>query len=142
MLRSHGIVVATVLPLLAIALLACGNTNPNTYRALISVSVSPEIADAQNYPNGQVVFTATGTFNVSPLTGPVPSTVPYNGQFGVANPVKPVPITIATIVATGPSSATVECAAGATGTVSVFDSALANNGTSTTVSGQGQLTCP
>src|SRR5256885_16817039 len=122
MLRILRLMIATTLPVLVIALLSCGNTNPNSYRALIAVSVSPEIADAQTYPNGQVVFTATGTFNVSPLTGPVPSTTPYNGQFGVANP---VPITIATIVSTGPSSVTVECEAGACRTVTAFDIAFA-----------------
>ena len=139
MLRNWRLTAAIILPVLAGALLSCGNTNSNTYRALIAVSIAPEIADAQSYPNGQVVFTATGTFNVSPLTGPVPSTKPYNAQFGVANP---VPNTIATIVSTGPSSVTVECAAGASGTVTVFDSASANNGTSTLVTGQSLLTCP
>ncbi len=69
----------------------------------------------------------------------MPASAPYGGQFEVDNPAT---TTIATIVATGDSSVTVECVAGATGTVSVVDSASANNGTMTLISGQGQLTCP
>ena len=47
---------------------ACGNQ-----RTLQSVSVMPAVANAQNFPNGQVSFTATGTFSKPPspqqLTG-------------------------------------------------------------------------
>jgi hypothetical protein len=137
--HRHPVLLSLVLTLSALALVSCSSTNPNTDRALISITVAPETADAQNYPNGQVVFTATGVFNTSPLTGPVISGPPYSGQFTVDNPAQ---TTIATIVATGTSSVTVQCAAGASGTVGVVISAFANNGTSTTVSASGQLTCP
>jgi len=39
----------------------CGSS-----RTLQSVSVMPAVADAQNFPNGQVNFTATGTFSKPP----------------------------------------------------------------------------
>ncbi len=119
--------------------LSCATSNPNLARVLTSISVTPEFADAQSYPEGQVVFTATGTYSLAPLTGPVTSAAPYSGQFEVANPLN---TTIATIIATGNGTATVQCAAGVSGTVSVAASAYANNGTTTLVSGNAQLTCP
>src|SRR5713226_1094460 len=39
--------------------LGCGNSK------LTSVTISPATADAQNFPGGQVQFTATGTFSGS-----------------------------------------------------------------------------
>jgi hypothetical protein len=47
--------------LVAFFLLACGGSS----RQLQSLSISPATADAQNFPNGQVQFTAMGTFNGS-----------------------------------------------------------------------------
>ncbi len=60
-----------LLPLLSFVLLlfvslemmACGSG-----RRLQSISVSPAVADGQDFPNGLVQFTATGTFNMSPTT--------------------------------------------------------------------------
>jgi hypothetical protein len=46
---------------LLIITLACGSS-----RTLQSVSVMPAVANAQNFPNGQVSFTATGTFSKPP----------------------------------------------------------------------------
>ena len=43
--------------------LACGSS-----RKLESITVSPASADAQNYPNGEVPFVATGHYNSSPTT--------------------------------------------------------------------------
>ena len=52
----------------AIALLSCGSSS----NKLQSVTITPATADARNYPNGQVQFTATGTSSngrqVKPLT--------------------------------------------------------------------------
>jgi hypothetical protein len=58
------------LAILVVALtvtLSCGNS----LRELVAMNLSPSVADAQNYPNGQVQFTASGTYNLYPLTGPV-----------------------------------------------------------------------
>ena len=53
---------------LLVVTLACGSS-----RTLQSVSVMPAAANAQNFPSGQVSFTATGTFSKPPspqkLTG-------------------------------------------------------------------------
>lgn len=131
--------VVALLFLLA-ALPSCGNSgNPNASRILTSISVTPATADAQTYTNGQVMFTATGTFNLPPLTGPLTFATPYAGQFVVVNPTN---MTIANVVATGNSTITVQCVSGVAGNVLVTASANANNGTSTIVAGNAQLTCP
>ena len=141
MTYRKALISATVLTLLASLLIACASSNPNNFRYLISIAVTPTTADAQTFPNGQVQFTATGTFNQPPITGPVSSAAPYSGQFSVINPVTP-PATIATIVSTGTGTATVQCVTGASGTVPISITASANNGTSTVVSGGARLTCP
>ena len=46
---------------LTLATLGCGSG-----RKLQTVSLSPPTADAKNFPNGQVPFTATGTFSQPP----------------------------------------------------------------------------
>lgn len=120
---------------------SCSSNNPNLGRVLFSISVTPATADAKNFPNGQVIFTASGMFSLSPSPAPLTFTAPYAGQFGVANPTNP-PATIATVVSTGNSTVTVQCAAGASGTVPVVASASANNGTDTVITGSGELTCP
>lgn len=141
MFRRHPFLAAPGLALLAIAMTSCGTTTiPNAGRVLLSISVTPATADAQTFQNGQVVFTATGTFSVAPSPALVTFAIPYTGGFTVAlNSSNQV---IATIVATGTGTATVQCAAGMSGTVEVGATASANNGTSTTVSGAAQITCP
>jgi len=52
-----------VLFLIALFLLACGSS-----RQLQSLSINPATADAQTYPNGQVQFTAMGTYTGSSQT--------------------------------------------------------------------------
>lgn len=120
---------------------SCSSSNPNIGRVLYSISVTPATADAQNFPNGQVTFTASGSYSLAPSPAPLTLTAPYAGEFVVANPTNP-PATIATVVTTGNSTLTVECAPGATGTVAVVASASANNDTTTVITGSAQLTCP
>jgi hypothetical protein len=119
---------------------SCGSPSiPNAGRVLLSIVVTPAAADAQQF-GGQVVFTATGTFSVAPSPAPVTFALPYTGGFAVApNSSNQV---IARIVSTGTGTATVQCEAGMSGTVEVGATALANNGTSTIVSGAAQITCP
>src|SRR5262252_11046555 len=71
---------------LSIFLMSCDSVNPNSGRVLTAINVTPTSADASQFPNGQVTFTATGQFSLPPLTGPVTFTAPYSGQFTVANP--------------------------------------------------------
>jgi hypothetical protein len=51
-----------------LALLGCGSG-----RQLQSISVSPATADAKNFPNGQVPFTAAGTYSEPPSPSPLTS---------------------------------------------------------------------
>jgi len=139
-MHNRYLLAALFVILSAVFLISCGSTNPNNGRVLTSISVTPPTADGQSSPNG-VVFTATGTFSLPPLSAPLTFTIPYTGQFVVDNPTNP-PMTIATVISSGMGTVTVQCAAGATGTVSVTATASANNAMSTVVSGSGQLTCP
>jgi len=132
---------ALVIALFAAALTSCATNPPDPGRVLLAITVTPATADAATYPNGQVTFTAAGTFSVAPTPAPLPSTAPYSGQFFVANPTNP-PMAIATIIATGNSTATVQCSPGVSGIVQVVASGSANNSTSTVITGSAQLTCP
>ena len=127
------------LAVLSVAAISCATSNPNTFRVLTSIKVTPNQADASTFPNGQVTFAATGQFNIPPLSGPVSSAAPYNGQFFVDNPSNQ---TVANIISTGTGTITVQCVAGVSATVGVVAAASANNGTATTVTGQSALTCP
>jgi len=119
--------------------MSCASVNPNSGRVLTAINVTPTTADASQFPNGQVTFTATGQFSLPPLSGPVTFTAPYTGQFIVANPTNQ---TIANIVSTGTGTVTVQCVAGASASVDVVATAAANNGTQTTVTAQARLGCP
>jgi hypothetical protein len=118
--------------------ISCSSGNPNIGRVLTSVTVTPATADGESSPEG-VVFTATGTFSLPPFSAPLTFAAPYGGTFTVDSPSG---TTIANIVSTGTGTITVQCVSGASGTVFVSASALANNGTATLVSASGQLTCP
>jgi hypothetical protein len=51
----------------AAATLSCGSGS-NASRQLQSITLIPASADAQDYPNGQVQFTATGYYDAAPMT--------------------------------------------------------------------------
>ena len=129
MLLRHWLLASCVLILLAAGLISCGSSNQSIGRVLTSIVVTPQTADAESSPIGQVVFTATGTFSLPP----------YSGQFVVNNPTN---ATIATVVSNGTGTVTVQCAPTASGSVYVTATASANNGSTLVVSGSGQLTCP
>ena len=140
MFRRHPLLAALGPVLLAIAMTSCGSPSiPNAGRVLLAITVTPAAADAQQF-GGQVVFTANGTFSVAPSPAPVTFVAPYTGGFAVAP--NSSNQAIATIVATGSGTATVQCLASMSGTVEVGATASANNGTSITVSGIAQITCP
>ena len=139
-LLCHRSPAALGLILLAAVVVSCGTSDPNSNRILISIAVTPPTADAQNFSNGQVVFTTNGTFSLQPSPAPVPSTTPYSSQFTVSN--SATNQVIATIVNSGSGTATVQCVSGMSGTVTVGATASANNGLATTVSGIAQITCP
>jgi len=68
MTRCISIPVTLSVFLAAILTSGCGSS-----RQLQSVNLSPTAADAQNYPNGQVSFKATGTFSQPPSPSPLTS---------------------------------------------------------------------
>ena len=89
-----------VLPFVFLSL-NCGSSTPRT---LQSVSAAPAVADAMNFPNGQVQFVVTGTYNKPPLT------------------VTPQPVTtwqIFPVLATITQSGVATCVPGQSGTAQV-----------------------
>jgi hypothetical protein len=138
MIRQDGVPLATLLLasiLVTFQTTGCGTSNPN--RALQSISVAPATADAQSFPNGQVQFTATGTFSRPPSPAPVPFVAPYSGSW----------LTSDTTVATISQSGVAQCRMGASGTVTVTAIASANSCPnmgcmSIAVSGTAKLACP
>lgn len=141
LMNARSFLLLALSALVAGLISSCSSGDPNGGRILYSITVTPATADAQSFSNGQVVFTASGMYSVPPSPGPLTFTAPYAGQFIVANPTNP-PSTIATVVSTGNSTVTVQCAAGASGTVPVVASAASNNLSGTVVTGSAQLTCP
>jgi hypothetical protein len=124
---------------LALETLGCGSSYVNSNRVLQSMVITPANADAKNFPNGQVQFTATGTFSKPPSPARVTFQPPYTGTWalmgaGAAN--------IATISQAGLA----QCIPGATGAVTVSAVASANSATgpamSVAVTGSTTLTCP
>lgn len=61
---KFGTCVLLLSSLAAFAAAGCGSGG----RHLQSMTVSPSTADAQTFSNGQVQFTATGHFNMTPMT--------------------------------------------------------------------------
>ncbi len=117
---------------------SCGSS-----RELNSISVSPATADAQKFPNGQVQFTATGTFNMAPTTvTPLSVTWCPQATCGVGTPAN-VGITI-------DGNGLGQCEPTFSGTVTIVAEAPRNpgamimpmSGMNGMVSGTAQITCP
>lgn len=128
--------------------LACGSSPK-----LQSITVSPASADAQNYPNGEVPFVATGHYNSSPTT-----VTPLQANWGAAlfqnENGTMVPTNEAVSVDT---NGVAQCGANASGTYSIAASvqlpysgpalpcpppAYSNEASCPSVVGTAQLTCP
>ncbi|MBZ5599574.1 MAG: hypothetical protein LAN83_14785 [Acidobacteriia bacterium] len=120
--------------------LSCGSMN-NNQRLLQSIMVTPAAADAQNFPNGQVPFTATGNYSAPPTPASVFVATwcvhDSNGCMG------------GTPGATVDANGLAQCDSGFIGTVEI--AAIASNGagapvrmgdTGAAVAGTAQLTCP
>ena len=137
MSQSRIAAIALVAAALVLATMGCGTSSSN--RVLQSIAVTPATADAQDFANGQVQFTATGTFSKPPSPSAVTFAAPYSGQWFV-DPA------IATLVGTGTGTATFQCVAGASGTTTVRATASVNSARggemSISVTGTAMLTCP
>lgn len=146
-MKYSGLLSFFFLVVIAIAItLACGSSAApprNTTGILESVSVNPATADAQNYPNGEVPFIATGYYSTppSPVT---PLTATWGACYEGSSTSE---VSVST-------KGLAQCAGGSVGTFTVFAFAPSNSGLPcpalTTacggggcqVTGTAQLTCP
>jgi hypothetical protein len=122
---------------LALETLGCGSSNSK--RVLQSMAITPANADAKDFANGQVQFTATGTFNKAPSPDQVTFQPPYTGTWALMG-------TGAANIATISQAGLAQCIPGAAGAVTVSAVASSNSATgpamSTAVTGSTTLTCP
>jgi hypothetical protein len=95
----------SLLALVASIGLACGS---GSYK-IQSITVSPAAADAQNYPNGQVPFVATGYYNSTPAT-----VTPLQANWGAALGSLPADGVVAV-----DSNGMAQCTPGASGTYTI-----------------------
>ncbi len=127
------------LALAASLAMSCGASQGQNQ--LQSIALSPAVANAQDYPNGQVQFTATGYYtNPSRTVTPLPAT--WGTCYKVA--------TTSDVSVTRDGLA--QCAPGATGTYMIWASVPVNVnsgcptidacGGGCAVQGNAQLTCP
>jgi hypothetical protein len=124
---------------LAVIVLGCGSSvsGPSNNSIPQSITISPATANAQDYPDGQVPFVATGYFKSPP--SPVS---PLTAHWGVCY--QKAATTEVSITQAGVA----QCQAGASGAYTVFASrmtmclAITACGGGCQVSGFATLTCP
>lgn len=118
--------------------LSCGSSaSQQGPGELKSITVTPMAADAQDYPNGQVQFLASGVYVNPPHT-----VMPQPAQWGACQQ------NATTSEVSVTSEGMARCASGAAGVYTVFAydmtncSAITSCGGGCTVVGTAQLTCP
>jgi hypothetical protein len=140
-MTKYRIFAAIFLAAVALQALGCGSGSMmNSNRVLQSMTISPAAADAQNFANGRVQFTATGTFNKPPSPQQVTFQPPYTGGWSVMGSGMQQ---VATIDATGRA----QCVPGAVGKATVVATATANaamgtGATGVAIQASTTLTCP
>ncbi len=73
MRRSSALVLVLVVAAIFLTTVSCGGSSMMmSSRQLQSITISPTSADAMNFPNGMVRFTAMGTYNMAPMTANPP----------------------------------------------------------------------
>ncbi len=132
---GHKAFLWVAMTLSLLAMLGCGNSK------LTSVNLSPTAADAQNFPSGQVQFTATGTYSNSSKVVPL-----TNVTWCIGSTTGSCNGNIATSASVN-SSGLAQCLPGQTGTVTVIagsggSQSNPDGGRQLTVFGTAQLTCP
>jgi hypothetical protein len=138
MTRYGSCLAWVLLSLATLGNLGCGND-----RRLQSVALTPAVADAKNFPNGQVQITATGTFSKPP--SPVKLT-----SADISWCVGTSMGSCAGNIATGASvdqNGLAQCVSGFTGTATILagkatPSMIPDIGSQMTVFGTAQLSCP
>lgn len=129
----------------AAVLSSCGSN-----RQLKSVAVTPATADAKQYPNGQVQFTAAGVFSDSSMPVTLTNqqvTWCYGGLTSVANPVAGMCTGNIAQFATVDQVGMAQCSPGFQGTVYILAgtqpvSMNPDGGSQLKIYGTAQLTCP
>ncbi len=141
MKKARFTVAALVLALAASLTLACGIRSPFSHQ-LTSITLNPATADAQNYPQGEVQFTATGYY-----MNPTSVVTPLSATWGACYQ------TAATTAVSVSSTGLARCASGASGTFFIWASDPIGDGTfncpaenacggGCTVQATALLTCP
>lgn len=138
-MTKFGTVLATLfLAALALQALGCGSSMSNSNRVLQSMTIIPVTADARNFANGQVQFTANGTFSKAPSPQQVTFQPPYSGGWSLMSTGAAATISPAGLA---------QCAPGAVGTATIVATATANaamgtGATGVAVRATATLTCP
>jgi len=142
-MKNHALPILffLLLVLAAVIMVACGSS---ASRSLQSITISPATADAQSYSGGVVQFTATGDYSSAPLEV-TPLTATWGACFEGA----------ATSGVSVSANGVAQCAAGSTGTYTVWGYVVSNpnEGACSNVvtacgaggcriTGTAQLTCP
>jgi hypothetical protein len=139
MTRFGSCLLVLLLSLIAFGIVGCGSS-----RKLQSVALTPASADAQNFPNGQVSFTATGTFSKPPS----PAQLSSKDVMWCAGSSNGVCVGNAIPGATVDQNGVAKCSPSFTGTATILagtaSSSMANPdaGTQLKVFGSAQLMCP
>jgi hypothetical protein len=138
--KSRTVLATFFLAALVLQTLGCGSSaNMNSNRVLQSMVITPANADAQTFPNGQVQFTATGTFSEAPSPAQITFQDPYTGTWAVMG-------TGAASIATISQTGLAQCVPGAAGKVTVMATVSSNSANgpamSTAVTASTTLTCP
>jgi hypothetical protein len=154
MARSAALTLTALDVFLFLIMAGCGGTSMTNVRMMQSLMVTPAAADAQKSPNGQVQFTATGTFSMAPMTVMSPPVLwsVGNPSFMAATPTPMSNMSTAVAAATGPSidsnglaqcngfngMVTIEATAPADPSISISQmSQMTRN-----VTGMAKLSCP
>ncbi|HET7873531.1 MAG TPA: hypothetical protein VFL42_13515 [Terriglobales bacterium] len=132
------------LPLIVLFLAGCGGVSGfvliSDGRLLVSLTVSPTVADPVQSPSGQVQFTAAGNFNMAPMVVNPMSNVVWTVDRG------PFSMTPDMGHATISPNGVAQCAVGFIGTVQVIATAAANSSQPASMNNQvvgtARLNCP
>ena len=121
--------------------LSCGASPQDPPSQLQSITLSPATADAQDYANGQVPFTATGIY-----INPIHTVTPLSANWGTCYQ------NASTSEVTVTKGGLAQCVSGAVGTYTIWADAPPNPnveclamtacGGGCFVAGTAQLTCP
>jgi len=139
MTRFGSCLLVLLLSLIAIAIVGCGSS-----RQLKTVALTPALADAKDFPNGQVSFAATGTFSKPPS----PSQLTSKDVMWCAGSSDGVCAGNIIPGATVDQNGLAQCSPNFTGTATILagtaSSSMANPdaGTQLKVFGSAQLKCP